>query len=89
MTSDSYNDIKKYDYLNDDEKRIAKEIIYKIIEQKIAIDLNKLEENFIEDLGENFNFKNVSINKITKIIKKFEILSKSKDNEETDIVIEA
>ena len=84
--------IMKDKTLSIDEKTIAKKIVYKIIEEKKAIDLNKLEENFIEDLWEDFNFRKINIYQIKKIenkINSLKILSKSKDDIETDIILEA
>jgi ATP-dependent DNA helicase RecQ len=89
IVNDCYTLIENDNLLNNEEKRVAKEIIFKIIEEKKAIDLNKLEENFVDDLWEDFEYKKVKINKVTNKIKSFKILSKWPDNEETDIVVEA
>ncbi len=86
---DSYKLIEKDWYLDEEEKKIAKEVIYKIVEQKKALDLNNLEENFSESLWEKFDFKKVNVRKIVKKIESLKILSKSKNNKEADISIEA
>lgn len=89
MLNNCYIIIENDHLLNNEEKILAKEIVNKIIEQKKAIDLNTLEENFKDDLGENFEYRKANMHKITNKIKSLKILSKSENNEETDIVIEA
>jgi len=84
----NYEIIEKNTYLNGEEKNIAKEILSKIIDKKEALDLNNLEENFDDKLGKNFNFKNISLNKVINTIKSLKILWKTKNNE-TDLVLEA
>jgi hypothetical protein len=42
----NYKIIENNNFLNENEKEIAKSIIAKIIDEKKSIDLNKLEENF-------------------------------------------
>lgn len=88
VLNDCYEIIEKDSFLNEEEKDIAKVIIEKIIEQKKAIDLNTLEDNFINDLWEDFEYKKVRINKVTNTIKSLKILWKSNDNDELDIVVE-
>jgi hypothetical protein len=89
MLNNCYIIIENDHLLNNEEKILAKEIVNKIIEQKKAIDLNTLEENFEDDLGEGFEYRKANMRKITNKIKSLKILSKSEDNEEADIVIEA
>lgn len=88
ILNDCYAIIENNNFLNKNEKTLTKVITLKIIEQKKAIDLNKLENNFIDDLWENFNYKNISISKITNTIKSLKILWKSDKSEETNIIIE-
>ncbi|NVP17588.1 RecQ family ATP-dependent DNA helicase, partial [Candidatus Gracilibacteria bacterium] len=88
VLNDCYEIIEKDSFLNEEEKIIAKVIALKIIEEKKAIDLNTLEDNFINDLGEDFEYKKVRINKVTNTIKSLKILGKSNDNDELDIVVE-
>ena len=85
----NYKIIEEDNFLNNDEKELAKNIINKIIEEKKAVDLNILENNFEEFLWEDFNYKNTLINKIINKIKTLKILWKKNDNEEVDLVIEA
>ena len=85
----NYKVIEEDNFLNKNEKELAKNIIYKIIEEKKALDLNELEKNFEELLWEDFDYKNISLNKITNKIKSLRILWKWEDNDESDIVIEA
>ena len=66
IVNDGYKLVEKNSYLNNEEKAIAKEIIYRIIEQKYSLDLNNLEENFIKDVNENIDFTKISISKILK-----------------------
>ncbi len=87
--NDCYEIIEKNNFLNDEEKLLAKVITSKIIEEKKSIDLNKLEDNFINDLWEDFEYNKIRINKVTNTIKSLKILWKSNNNDEIDVVIEA
>ena len=89
IVNDGYKLVEKNNYLNNEEKAIAKEIIYRIIEQKYSLDLNNLEENFIKDVNENIDFTKISISKILKTLKNFKILWKSAELENQEFVIEA
>ncbi len=89
ILNDCYDIIEKDNFLNQEEKILAKVIAKKIILEKKAIDLNNLEENFIDDLWDDFEYRRVKINKVTNTIKSLKILWKSNENEEIDVVIEA
>ncbi len=89
VLNNCYEKIEKDNFLNAEEKVLAKVIILKIIEEKKAIDLNKLEDNFINDLWEDFEYNKIRINKVTSTIKSLNILWKSNNNDEIDVIIEA
>jgi RecQ family ATP-dependent DNA helicase len=84
----NYQIIENNNFLNKYEKDLAKWIVWKIINEKKAIDLNKLEEVFKNDLWKDFNYKNINIRKIANQIKSLNILWKSENNEELEFVIE-
>ena len=91
IVQECYGEIEKDNYLNNQEKLITKEIVYKIVDQKLSIDLNNLEENFSQDIWdtkEKINFSKISMSKIVKKIGKFKILSKS-EKENKEIILEA
>ncbi len=85
----NYKIIENNNFLNKDEHFLAKAIIEKIIDEKKALNLNNLEENFKQILWDDFNYKNINLNKIINIIKSLKILSKSNNNLEADLIIEA
>ncbi len=88
-TNKNYKKIENDKLLNKDEINLSKNIVHKIVDEKKSIDLNKLEENFENILWKEFNYKNISINKIINKIKSLKILWKNEIKEEQDIVIEA
>lgn len=89
IVNECYKEIENNNFLNVNEKNLAKEIIYKIVEQKYSLDLNNLEENFSEDIWESIDFKNIKISKITKILRSLKILWMDNENKEQEIIIEA
>lgn len=83
----NHKEIENNNFLNENEKVLAKAIIVKIIDEKKALDLNIIEENFKDILWDDFNYRNTNINKITNVINSLKILSKWNKNEEPDLVI--